>query len=154
MNEKNKCKLKDYFEYNRKNRISIIRVVSLVLFGLIIFNMIESILEIKNMQSYIVGNSNSHEILINSKKELETAENANNIKKINMGNIRKIFEVVGVENIDSLHVDQTSANVVGKAEDMKIIEKLMKNKILNGAHVKRIEGGKIYRFEINAGDSL
>lgn len=155
-NKKIKCgyKIKDYFEYNRKNSISITRIVSLVLFGVIVFNIGKSILEIKNIQNYIEGNSNTHTMLINSKEELQSMEKAKDAEDINMGNVRKIFEVVGVENIDSLHVNRNFANVVGRAKDMKTVEILMKNKILAGAHIKRIEGGQRYTFEIESGGAL
>lgn len=105
------------------------------------------------MQSYILGNSDSKEILSNSKEELKSIENTED-KNINIGNVRKIFEVAGVENIDSVYIDQNTTNVIGKTNDMKIIEKLMKNKLLKGAHVKRIEGRDLYKFEIDSGDDF
>lgn len=144
-----KDKLKNYFD-NEKNNISIIRIVSLVIFFIIIFNIIGGIIEIKNMEKYIMGNSNSYEILNDSKKELESVENTIKSKKINMGNVRKIFETIGVENIDSIQININSAMVIGKSNDMKTIEKLMKNKILKNSHVRRIEGGEKYTFEITS----
>ena len=128
LKKKDEYKLKDYFEYNKKNSISITRIVSLVLIGVIAINIFSSIREIKDMQSYILGNSDSKEILSNSKEELKSIENTED-KNINIGNVRKIFEVAGVENIDSIYIDQNTTNVIGKTNDMKIIEKLMKNKL-------------------------
>ena len=153
LKKKDEYKLKDYFEYNKKNSISITRIVSLVLIGIITINIFSSIKEIKDMQSYILGNSGSKEILSNSKEELKSIENTED-KNINIGNVRKIFEVAGVENIDSIYIDQNTTNVIGKTNDMKIIEKLMKNKLLKGAHVKRIEGRDLYKFEIDSGDDF
>lgn len=149
-NDFKKNKLKNYFDYEEKNNISIIRIVSLVIFFIIIFNVIGGIIEIKNMEKYITGNSNSYEILSDSKQELESIENTRKNKKINMGNVRKIFETVGIENLDSIQIDYNSVRVVGKSKDMKIIEKLMKNKILKNSHVSRIEGGEKYTFEITS----
>lgn len=153
LKKKDEYKLKDYFEYNKKNSISITRIVSLVLIGIITINIFSSIREIKDMQSYILGNSDSKEILSNSKEELKSIENTED-KNINIGNVRKIFEVAGVENIDSIYIDQNTTNVIGKTNDMKIIEKLMKNKLLKGAYVKRIEGRDLYKFEIDSGDDF
>ena len=153
LKKKDEYKLKDYFEYNKKNSISITRIVSLVLIGIITINIFSSIREIKDIQSYILGNSDSKEILSNSKEELKSIENTED-KNINIRNVRKIFEVAGVENIDSIYIDQNTTNVIGKTNDMKIIEKLMKNKLLKGAHVKRIEGRDLYKFEIDSGDDF
>lgn len=141
--------LKDYFEYKRKSSISITRIASMVVFFLIIFNIISGIIEIKNIQNYIIENQTNDNILINSQKEYK--QNNNN-KRINMGNVRKIFETVGEENLDSMYVDQESAQVIGKARDMKTIEILMKNKILKESYIKRIEGGSVYTFEIDSGN--
>ena len=141
--------LKDYFEYKRKSSISITRIASMVVFFLIIFNIISGIIEIKNIQNYIIENQTNDNILINSQKEYK--QNNNN-KRINMGNVRKIFETVGEENLDSMYVDQESAQVIGKARDMKTIEILMKNKILKESYIKRIEGGSVYTFEIYSGN--
>lgn len=139
--------LKDYFDYKRKSSISITRIVSMVVFFLIIFNIITGIIEIKNIQKYIIENQTNDGILATYEKELE--QNSNN-KKINTGNIRKIFETVGEENLDSLYVDQKSVQVIGKSKDMKTIEILMKNKILQGSYIRRIEGGSMYTFEIDS----
>lgn len=141
--------LKDYFEYKRKSSISITRIASMVVFFLIIFNIISGIIEIKNIQNYIIENQTNDNILINSQKEYK--QNNNN-KRINMGNVRKIFETVGEENLDSMYVDQESAQVIGKSKDMKTIEILMKNKILKESYIKRIEGGSVYTFEIDSGN--
>lgn len=141
--------LKDYFEYKRKSSISITRIASMVVFFLIIFNIISGIIEIKNIQNYIIENQTNDNILINSQKE---HKQNNNNKRINMGNVRKIFETVGEENLDSMYVDQESAQVIGKARDMKTIEILMKNKILKESYIKRIEGGSVYTFEIYSGN--
>ena len=141
--------LKDYFEYKRKSSISITRIASMVVFFLIIFNIISGIIEIKNIQNYIIENQTNDNILINSQKE---HKQNNNNKRINMGNVRKIFETVGEENLDSMYVDQESAQVIGKARDMKTIELLMKNKILKESYIKRIEGGSVYTFEIYSGN--
>lgn len=141
--------LKDYFEYKRKSSISIIRIASMVVFFLIIFNIISGIIEIKNIQNYIIENQTNDNILINSQKE---HKQNNNNKRINMGNVRKIFETVGEENLDSMYVDQESAQVIGKSKDMKTIEILMKNKILKESYIKRIEGGSVYTFEIYSGN--
>lgn len=141
--------LKDYFEYKRKSSISITRIASMVVFFLIIFNIISGIIEIKNIQNYIIENQTNDNILINSQKE---HKQNNNNKRINMGNVRKIFETVGEENLDSMYVDQESAQVIGKARDMKTIEILMKNKILKESYIKRIEGGSVYTFEIDSGN--
>ena len=89
------------------------------------------------------------DILINSQKEHK--QNTDN-KRINMGNVRKIFEIVGEENLDSIYVDQESTHVIGKYRDMKTIEILMKNKILKESYIKRIEGGSVYTFEIDSGN--
>lgn len=140
--------LKDYFEYKRKSSISITRIASMVVFFLIIFNIISGIIEIKNIQNYIIENQTNDNILLNSKEE----HKQNNNKRINMGNVRKIFETVGEENLDSMYVDQESAQVIGKARDMKTIEILMKNKILKESYIKRIEGGSVYTFEIYSGN--
>ena len=155
LKKKDEYKLKDYFEYNRKNSISITRIVSLVLIGVIAINIFSSIREIKDMQSYILGNSDSKEILSNSKEELKSIENTED-KNINIRNTCKtnVNSVAGVENIDSIYIDQNTTNVIGKTNDMKIIEKLMKNKLLKGAHVKRIEGRDLYKFEIDSGDDF
>lgn len=141
--------LKDYFEYKRKSSISITRIASMVVFFLIIFNIISGIIEIKNIQNYIIENQTNDNILINSQKE---HKQNNNNKRINMGNVRKIFETVGEENLDSMYVDQESAQVIGKSKDMKTIEILMKNKILKESYIKRIEGGSVYTFEIYSGN--
>ena len=141
--------LKDYFEYKRKSSISITRIASMVVFFLIIFNIISGIIEIKNIQNYIIENQTNDNILINSQKE---HKQNNNNKRINMGNVRKIFETVGEENLDSMYVDQESAQVIGKSKDMKVIEILMKNKILKESYIKRIEGGSVYTFEIDSGN--
>lgn len=141
--------LKDYFEYKRKSSISITRIASMVVFFLIIFNIISGIIEIKNIQNYIIENQTNDNILINSQKE---HKQNNNNKRINMGNVRKIFEIVGEENLDSMYVDQESAQVIGKYRDMKTIEILMKNKILKESYIKRIEGGSVYTFEIDSGN--
>lgn len=141
--------LKDYFEYKRKSSISITRIASMVVFFLIIFNIISGIIEIKNIQNYIIENQTNDNILINSQKE---HKQNNNNKRINMGNVRKIFETVGEENLDSMYVDQESAQVIGKSKDMKTIEVLMKNKILKESYIKRIEGGSVYTFEIDSGN--
>ncbi len=141
--------LKDYFEYKRKSSISITRIASMVVFFLIIFNIISGIIEIKNIQNYIIENQTNDNILINSQKE---HKQNNNNKRINMGNVRKIFETVGEENLDSMYVDQESAQVIGKSKDMKTIEILMKNKILKESYIKRIEGGSVYTFEIDSGN--
>lgn len=141
--------LKDYFEYKRKSSISITRIASMVVFFLIIFNIISGIIEIKNIQNYIIENQTNDNILINSQNE---HKQNNNNKRINMGNVRKIFETVGEENLDSMYVDQESAQVIGKARDMKTIEILMKNKILKESYIKRIEGGSVYTFEIDSGN--
>ena len=141
--------LKDYFEYKRKSSISITRIASMVVFFLIIFNIISGIIEIKNIQNYIIENQTNDNILINSQKE---HKQNNNNKRINMGNVRKIFETVGEENLDSMYVDQESAQVIGKYRDMKTIEILMKNKILKESYIKRIEGGSVYTFEIDSGN--
>lgn len=141
--------LKDYFEYKRKSSISITRIASMVVFFLIIFNIISGIIEIKNIQNYIIENQTNDNILINSRNE---HKQNNNNKRINMGNVRKIFETVGEENLDSMYVDQESAQVIGKSKDMKTIEILMKNKILKESYIKRIEGGSVYTFEIDSGN--
>lgn len=141
--------LKDYFEYKRKSSISIKRIASMVVFFLIIFNIISGIIEIKNIQNYIIENQTNDNILINSQKE---HKQNNNNKRINMGNVRKMFETVGEENLDSMYVDRESAQVIGKSKDMKTIEILMKNKILKESYIKRIEGGSVYTFEIDSGN--
>lgn len=141
--------LKDYFEYKRKSSISITRIASMVVFFLIIFNIISGIIEIKNIQNYIIENQTNDNILINSQKE---HKQNNNNKRINMGNVRKMFETVGEENLDSMYVDRESAQVIGKSKDMKTIEILMKNKILKESYIKRIEGGSVYTFEIDSGN--
>lgn len=153
LNKKDENKLKNYFEYNRKNSISVIRIVSMVLICVIAFNIFSSIQEIKDMQSYILGNSDSKSLLLNSKEELKSIENTYD-KNIDINNVRKIFEVAGVENIDSVYIDLNTTNVIGKTTDIKTIEKLMKNKLLKGSHVKRIEGRELYKFEIDSGDDF
>lgn len=145
---KNKIELKNFFDYKRKNSISIIRIVSMVMFFLIVFNIANGIIEIKNIQNYILENNNNDSILTDLKKEL-IKEDKNNI--INLENVRKIFETVGEENIDSIYVDLDSVQVIGKSKDMKTIEILMKNKILEQSYIRKIEFGKVYNFEINSG---
>lgn len=153
LKKKDEYKLKNYFEYNRKNSISITRTLSLVLIGVIAFNIFSSIQEIKDMQSYILGNSDSESLLLDSKEELKSIENTND-KNIDINNVRKIFEVAGLENIDSLYIDQNTTNIIGKTTDIKTIEKLMKNKLLKESHVKRIEGRDLYKFEIDSGEGF
>ena len=153
LKKKDEYKLKNYFEYNRKNSISITRILSLVLIGVIAFNIFSSIQEIKDMQSYILGNSDSESLLLDSKEELKSIENTND-KNIDINNVRKIFEVAGLENIDSLYIDQNTTNIRGKTKDIKTIEKLMKNKLLKESHVKRIEGRDLYKFEIDSGEGF
>ena len=77
LKKKDEYKLKNYFEYNRRNSISITRILSLVLIGVIAFNIFSSIQEIKDMQSYILGNSDSESLLLDSKEELKSIENTN-----------------------------------------------------------------------------
>ena len=48
LKKKDEYKLKNYFEYNKKNSISITRIVSLVLIGIITINIFSSIKEIKD----------------------------------------------------------------------------------------------------------
>lgn len=153
LKKKDEYKLKNYFEYNRKNSISITRILSLVLIGVIAFNIFSSIQEIKDMQSYILGNSDSESLLLDSKEELKSIENTND-KNIDINNVRKIFEVAGLENIDSLYIDQNTTNIIGNTTDIKTIEKLMKNKLLKESHVKRIEGRDLYKFEIDSGEGF
>lgn len=105
------------------------------------------------MQSYILGNSDSESLLLDSKEELKSIENTND-KNIDINNVRKIFEVAGLENIDSLYIDQNTTNIIGKTTDIKTIEKLMKNKLLKESHVKRIEGRDLYKFEIDSGEGF
>ena len=153
LKKKDEYKLKNYFEYNRRNSISITRILSLVLIGVIAFNIFSSIQEIKDMQSYILGNSDSESLLLDSKEELKSIENTND-KNIDINNVRKIFEVAGLENIDSLYIDQNTTNIIGKTTDIKTIEKLMKNKLLKESHVKRIVGRDLYKFEIDSGEGF
>lgn len=120
----------------------------MVMFFLIVFNIANGIIEIKNIQNYILENNNNDSILTDLKKEL-IKEDKNNI--INLENVRKIFETVGEENIDSIYVDLDSVQVIGKSKDMKTIEILMKNKILEQSYIRKIEFGKVYNFEINSG---
>lgn len=146
--------IKNYFEYNKKKNISILRIISLIIFFVIIFNISTGILEIKNIEDYILENNDSNSALLNSKKEFDKIKSSDTDDTINMVNVRKIFDTVGEENIDSLDIDNNNVRIIGRTKDMKIIEKLLKNKLLKGTYVKKIEGGSLYTFEICSGEKV
>lgn len=146
--------IKNYFEYNKKKNISILRIISLIIFFVIIFNISTGILEIKNIEDYILENNDSNSALLNSKKEFDKIKSSDTDDTINMVNVRKIFDTVGEENIDSLDIDNNNVRIIGRTKDMKIIEKLLKNKLLKGTYVKKIEGGSSYTFEICSGEKV
>lgn len=151
-NKSKEYNIKNYFEYNKKKNISILRIISLIIFFIIIFNISTGILEIKNIENYILENNNSNSVLLDSKEELEKIKSENTSNTINMGNVRKIFETVGEENIDTLDIDNNNIRIVGRAKDIKAIEILLRNKLLKGSYVKKIEGGSLYTFEICSGE--
>lgn len=151
-NKSKEYNIKNYFEYNKKKNISILRIISLIIFFIIIFNISIGILEIKNIENYILENNNSNSVLLDSKEELEKIKSENTSNTINMGNVRKIFETVGEENIDTLDIDNNNIRIVGRAKDIKTIEILLRNKLLKGSYVKKIEGGSLYTFEICSGE--
>lgn len=151
-NKSKEYNIKNYFEYNKKKNISILRIISLIIFFIIIFNISTGILEIKNIENYILENNNSNSVLLDSKEELEKIKSENTSNTINMGNVRKIFETVGEENIDTLDIDNNNIRIVGRAKDIKTIEILLRNKLLKGSYVKKIEGGSLYTFEICSGE--
>lgn len=144
--------LRDFFKYEKKNNIDITRLISLVLIVLVLFNIFNGLMDIKNMENYITSNENSHTILESSKKEIEKLNKENNERKINTGNLRKIFDTIGAKNLDSLYIEENNIQVIGKADNIKIVEKLMKNKILKNSYVKKIEGKNPYSFEIDSID--
>ncbi len=144
--------LRDYFKYEKKNSIDITRLISIILIILVGFNIFNGLMDIRNMENYIASNENSHSVLENSKKEMKKLNEENNYRKINMGNLRKIFDTVGVENLDSLYIERDNVQIIGRASNIKIIEKLMKNKILDNSYVKKIEGKNPYNFEIDSMD--
>ena len=146
--------IKNYFEYNKKKNISILRMVSLIIFFVIIFNISKGILEIKNIEDYILENNDSQSTLLNSKEEFDKIKSSDTDDTINMGNVRKIFDTVGEENIDSLDIDNNNVRIIGRTKDIKIIERLLKNKLLKGTYVKKIEGGSLYTFEICSGEKF
>lgn len=151
-NKSKEYNIKNYFEYNKKKNISILRIISLIIFFIIIFNISTGILEIKNIENYILENNNSNSVLLDSKEELEKIKSENTSNTINMGNVRKIFETVGEENIDTLDIDNNNIRIVGRAKDIKTIEILLRNKLLKESYVKKIEGGSLYTFEICSGE--
>lgn len=151
-NKSKEYNIKNYFEYNKKKNISILRIISLIIFFIIIFNISTGILEIKNIENYILENNNSNSVLLDSKEELEKIKSENTSNTINMGNVRKIFETVGEENIDTLDIDNNNIRIVGRAKDIKTIEILLRNKLLKGSYVKKIEDGSLYTFEICSGE--
>lgn len=144
--------LRDYFKYEKKNSIDITRLISIILIILVGFNIFNGLMDIRNMENYIVSNENSHSVLENSKKEMKKLNEEKNYRKINMGNLRKIFDTVGVENIDSLYIERNNVQIIGRASNIKIIEELMKNKMLDNSYVKKIEGKNPYNFEIDSMD--
>lgn len=145
--------LKDYFEYERKDKINITKIISIVMIIFIIVNISKGLIEIKNMESYIAGNKNSHSVLVNSQKEMENISKNKNFRNINSKNISEIFDTIGVENIDSMYIEEKGVQVIGKSKDIKTVEKLMNNKILEDAYVKKIEGENPFIFEIDSKDN-
>ncbi|MGO1042097.1 hypothetical protein ACTPEO_05115 [Clostridioides difficile] len=134
---------KETKQYNKVYKITIILILTCV--SLKIFMYMKSVNELEN---YISHNKPINESKYTVSKPEEVKEK---FSKIKLDEIKKIYEIVGTDNITKISIDKNKMEMEGVCDNLDILDNLRKINYIKYYYIDSIiRDGEYYKFRIKS----
>ncbi|MCC0650826.1 hypothetical protein [Clostridioides sp. ZZV15-6598] len=134
---------KETKQYNKVYKITIILILTCV--SLKMFMYMKSVNELEN---YISHNKSINESKYTVSKPEEVKEK---FSKIKLDEIKKIYEIVGTDNITKISIDKNKMEMEGVCDNLDILDNLRKINYIKYYYIDSIiRDGEYYKFRIKS----